>query len=274
MPAVTFDCSPWISRELYPITELESPEGQNFLADCRQKFRDDGVLELPNFVTASCLEALIEESQKLEALSFHSTVVGNAYLDKGEPKLGPEHARNLTETTALAAVAYDQYPRDSILRRIFEWEALMNFVGAVLNLPEIYRYADPMSALNLSVMRDGDYLRWHFDQTDFVTSIAIQSAESGGAFEYVPHLRSDEDENYEGVKAVLKGSQEGVGLVPTLPGSLVLFNGRRCMHRVTTIEGSRSRLIGLLSYDTEPDRMGTNHLRQIRYGRSTVLDQE
>ncbi|MCA9791573.1 MAG: hypothetical protein KC910_07245, partial [Candidatus Eremiobacteraeota bacterium] len=36
----------------------------------------------------------------------------------------------------------------------------------------------------------------------------------------------------------------------------------------------RSRLIGLLSYDTEPDRTGTDHLRQIRYGRTTPYTQE
>lgn len=274
MPTLTFDCSHWISRDRYPVTELDSPAGQAFLQDCRHQFRREGVLELEGFVTSECLDALVEESTRYEAMAFHSTVTGNAYLDQGDPRLPADHARNLTESTTLGVVAYDQLPSDSVLRRLYEWEPLMKFVGAVLELPAIYRYADPMGALNLSVMTEGEYLRWHFDQSDFVTSLAIQSAERGGAFEYVPALRSADDENFDGVKAILQGSRQGVGLVPTLPGSLVLFRGRYCLHRVTPIEGSRSRLIGLLSYDTEPDRTGTDHLRQIRYGRTSPYTQE
>ena len=59
----------------------------------------------------------------------------------------------------------------------------------------LYRYADPMGALNLAVMGEGERLHWHFDQTDFVTSIALRPSEAGGDFEYVPLIRSAIDEN-------------------------------------------------------------------------------
>ena len=35
-------------------------------------------------------------------------------------------------------------------------------------------------------MGQGDELQWHFDQTDFVVSLAIRDAEVGGDFEVVP----------------------------------------------------------------------------------------
>ena len=49
----------------------------------------------------------------------------------------------------------------------------------VLDRGTLHRYADPCGALNLAVMGDGDELQWHFDQTDFVVSLAIQPAERG-----------------------------------------------------------------------------------------------
>ena len=66
----------------------------------------------------------------------------------------------------------------------------MEFLAAALGKPTLYRYADPLGALNVAVMTDGDQLWWHFDQTDFVVSIALRDADEGGDFEYVPLIRS------------------------------------------------------------------------------------
>src|SRR5262249_49130972 len=149
----------------------------------------------------------------------------------------------------LGAVGYDQIPDKHLLSQIYHWESLMQFIAEVIGLPAIYRYADPMGALNVSVMKDGDYLRWHFDQTDFVSSLMIRNSSEGGAFEYVPLIRNAANEHYDKVRMVLKGSREGVHTLPNEPGSLVLFRGRWSLHRVTPISGPVSRLIGLFGYD-------------------------
>ena len=39
-------------------------------------------------------------------------------------------------------------------------------------------------------MGDGDQLQWHFDQTDFVVSLALQDADEGGDFEVAPFIRT------------------------------------------------------------------------------------
>ncbi len=54
---------------------------------------------------------------------------------------------------------------------------------------------------NLAVMGDGDELQWHFDQTDFVVSLALQDADEGGDFEVAPRIRSGDDERYDDVAA-------------------------------------------------------------------------
>ena len=92
---------------------------------------------------------------------------------------------------------------------------MKELIEAVLDRGPIYRYADPFGALNLAVMGEGDQLQWHFDQTDFVVSLAIQSAEAGGDFEVVPRIRSADDERYDDVAAVL--ARRRASRVETLP---------------------------------------------------------
>src|SRR5712672_2988657 len=113
---------------------------------------------------------------------------------------------------------------------------------------------------------DGERLHWHFDQTDFVTSIALRPSEAGGDFQYVPLIRSATDENYPRVKRLLQGSDEGVVRVPMRPGTLLLFEGRNSIHRVTPIRGRITRLVALLAYDTQPATRSSKLLQMARYG--------
>jgi hypothetical protein len=146
-----------------------------------------------------------------------------------------------------------------------------DLIEAVLERGRIYRYADPFGALNLAVMGEGDQLQWHFDQTDFVVSLAVQSAEHGGDFEVVPRIRSAQDERYDDVAAVLSGDRTRVETLPMRPGTLLVFEGRHSLHRVSPVEGSRWRHVGLLAYDTKPGTMGSDLLRADRYGRTEAF---
>ncbi len=252
----------------YPFKDPNSPAYAQLVKRCQDELAKHGACEFPEFVTPAALKALIEESAKLAKNAFFSTVTGNAYLEAVDTTKPEGHPKRMTEVTSLGVVAYDEYPKDAVLRRIYEYEPMMKFIGAVLNLKSIYRYADPMGGLNLAVMKDGDYLRWHFDQTDFVTSLSIQNADIGGEFEYVPMTRNAKDECYDDVKKVLVGSHPGIVKIANSPGTLVLFMGRYSIHRVTKIQGSVPRLMGLLAYDEKPDVNSTDHLRQMRYGRT------
>ncbi len=256
-----------INLSKYPIQNLETAGAQKLIDHCRAELEQNGACELKQFVTTAAVESLVSDGVSLEPLAFHNHLMGNAYLDQPDPELPADHVRRMEAPTSLGAVAYDQFPRTSLLRQIFEWDPMMLFIGRVLRLSKIFRYADPMGALNLSVMKAGDYLRWHFDQTDFVSSLAIRSSEAGGNFEYVPLIRNATDENYEKVRATLRGSREGVVEIANEPGTLLLFKGRHSIHRVTEIKGNTSRLIGLFGFDSRPGVVSSEHLRKIRYGR-------
>ena len=116
-------------------------------------------------------------------------------------------------------------------------------------------------------MADGDELQWHFDQTDFVVSLAIQDADVGGDFEVAPHIRSADDERYDDVARVLAGEHRRVVTLPMTPGTLLVFEGRHSMHRVTPDRGRPPGSSALLGYDTKPGTMSSDRLKLVRYGR-------
>jgi hypothetical protein len=116
-------------------------------------------------------------------------------------------------------------------------------------------------------MTDGDELQWHFDQTDFVVSLALQDADTGGDFEVAPQIRSADNEHYDDVAAVLNGDHRQIVTLPMTPGTLLVFAGRYSLHRVSPIHGTTPRLVALFGYDTKPGTMSSDLLKEVRYGR-------
>jgi hypothetical protein len=210
-----------------------------------ESFVNENIVVMPGFIKESALPALVAECDELAKIAYHTDV--NANLD---------------------VVAYDQFPADSVIRAIYEWDPLMQFVARVLGEKELFRYADPFGALNLAVMRDGHELGWHFDQTDFVVSIALQPSTEGGHFENVPRIRSANNDNADTVADIRSGNRNDlVRVEPMTPGTLMVFNGRWSYHRVSQVRGSIARHVALLAYDTKPGTDSNIELKLGRYGR-------
>ena len=201
----------------------------------------DGGGQLPGVVNAAGIRALVDEAEDLAPRAHHSGGEGTAYLEFPDFELPQDHPRLRFAPYGVSAVSYDVIPRTSVLRRLYECEALLGFIAAILDRGPLYRYGDPFGALNLSVMGEGDQLQWHFDQTDFVVSLAIQSAQRGGDFEVAPRIRRADDERYPEVARVLAGDTGGVVTLAMTPGTLLIFEGRHSLHRVSPIGGGRLR---------------------------------
>jgi hypothetical protein len=252
----------------YPLLAPESPRARAVVAEARRTLAARGMALLPGFLRADAIAALTVECEALAPHGHFSEVHGTPYIDLPDASAPEGHPRRTLGRTALTAVPYDRFPPASALRVLYEWDPLMDWIRRLLGRERLFRYADPLGALNLAVMRDGDELGWHYDQTDFVVSLAIQSSAEGGAFEVVPWIRSAEDENYAGVAKVLAGAPDaGVDVVPMTPGTLMLFEGRRSIHRVSPIRGGRTRHVALLAYDTRPGTDSSALLKRVRYGR-------
>ena len=260
-----------VDLERYPLLDPQSDAYGQVVDRARRQLRERGASELEGFVSPAGVDVLVRDADDLARRAHASSGQGTAYLEFPDFSLPPDHPRLHFADYAVRAVAYDITPLDSPLRLLYEWDPMKDLIEAVLDRGPIYRYADPFGALNLAVMGRGEQLQWHFDQTDFVVSLAIQSAESGGDFEVAPRIRSAEDERYDDVAAVLSGDRRRVETLPMCAGTLLVFEGRYSLHRVSPIEGTRWRHVGLLAYDTQPGTMGSDLLRADRYGRTEAF---
>jgi hypothetical protein len=257
-----------VDLDRYPVLDLGCTRAQQVLAQARAGLATTGAAELAGFITPEGVRALVEDAEALAPRAHRSSGLGTAYLEIPELALPQEHPRRWLGPYSVRAVAYDLIPKHSPLRLLYEWDQLADLIATILGHGPIYRYADPFGALNLAVMGEGDELQWHFDQADFVVSLAIQSAELGGDFEVAPLVRSTDDERYDMVRAVLAGDPARVVTLPMTPGTLLIFEGRHSLHRVSPIRGTRLRHVGLLAYDTRPGTVGSDLLRMDRYGRT------
>jgi hypothetical protein len=230
------------------------------IARANSQMTTQGVCVLPEFVTAAGVQAMVAECDDLSPLAHRSSPRRNPYLTKATGA----GTNTAVLYDSLEVLAYDQFPPTSVLRGLYESHELLDFVRRCLGLEVLYRYADPFGALNVSIMRDADVLDWHFDMTDFVVSIALQSSESGGDFENAALIR---DAGEQAIADLLAGDRSHVRVEPMTPGTLMLFNGRRSMHRVSPIRGTVPRYVALLAYDTKPGTDSTNELKMSRYGR-------
>ena len=248
-----------INSERY---RLEDPA---LIARANQQMRDEGVCVLPHFITSSAVQLMVDECDTLAPLAHRSAPKRNPYLTQA--------SGDGTATTvlydSLEVLAYDHFPSTSVLRQLYESDELLEFIRSCLGVAKLYRYADPFGALNVSIMRDGDVLDWHFDMTDFVVSIALQSSSSGGDFENASRIR---DAGEHAIAELLEGDRTRVRVEPMTAGTLMLFNGRRSMHRVSPIVGEVPRYVALLAYDTKPGTDSTDELKLSRYGRLPARD--
>ena len=258
-----------IDADRYPIHILADPRTVTLAQECRERLGATGVAIVPAFVRPDALAAMVVESARLAPETHHQDICGTPYLELPSPDWPQGHPRHALGRSALTAIAYDDFGRESELRALYEWDGLLRFIGLALGKDRLHRYDDDLGALNVASMTDGDELWWHFDQTDFVVSIALQSSERGGDFECVSMLRAPDNEQYHDVAAVLAGDRpHAVTTVPMEPGTLMFFQGRHSLHRVTKIQGPTPRFVALLAYDTSPGTCSSELLRLVRYGRA------
>lgn len=257
-----------VDLERYPIADLTAPPAQAAIARGRAALAGDGLALLPGFVRSEALSAMAAEAQALVPRAFRRDEWYGIYSyesDAADADLPAGHARRRRFRSRMGAIAYDLLPADSTTRALYEWPALTRFIATLTGEPELYTCADPLAACVITVLEPGGSHAWHYDQNDVVVSLLLQSAERGGAFEYAPNIRSDEDENYAAVQRMLDGDPGLKRTDAITPGCLALFRGRRSLHHVTEVEGARPRLIALFSYDRKPGMMFSPevHLRAL-----------
>lgn len=258
-----------INTGLYPLNRLDDAAGQAWVGRVRAELSLSGSCTLPEFVATPLLEQMADEVRALTHLAYAGPTEVTPYffnyrLGEGEA-LPDNHPLRRKGQRRLAQVAADLIPEDTLLYRLYHEPMMRDFLGAVLQQP-VYLNRDPYQSLNVSVMEEGGCQQWHFDGGNMVTTLLLQQPEGGGVFEYAPAIRSDTDENFDAVQAVLDGRSDRVLRNELQAGTLSLFRGHYSLHRVTTVQGQRQRLQAILGYSTDPNLYGSRESSVLHYG--------
>ena len=253
----------------YPIDDLTSEPGRALVERCRRDLDRAGALACPGFLTAEATTLLTAEAEALEPFAYLYEAEHTIYFAPPDESLDPDHPGRRLVRSAKRGLAYDYIPAQSRLRALYQWDALLEFVAAVLGEPVLYRHDDPLAALNINVHAAGEELGWHFDRTDFAITLSLRQNERGGIFEYIPGLRADGDEQVGGIAAALDGDRRNIRVMDAAPGTLSLFRGHDSLHRVTPGEGATTRLMAAFSYVREPNVRFSAYARKLFYGRET-----
>jgi len=257
-----------VDLDRYPIAGLASPRRRELVARCRADIAATGSCQLAGFLRVDAVGRLVAEALDLAGVSFRNEAVHNVYFEDVDPDLPVTDARRLMQRASQSTVAYDRIPATAGVRALYESDELLAFVGAALGISPFHRNADALGALNLVYYEEADELGWHFDRAEFVVTLMLQPAASGGDFEYVPNLRSPGHENHAAVARLLQGDATGVIRAPSGPGTLAFFRGRHSIHRVTPIVGDVLRVNAVYSFADQPGQRLNELTQRMFYGRT------
>ena len=257
-----------LDLQRYPLDALAEPRGQALVACCRARLADEGMFNLDGLVRpAALVQCVAEVKPVLDRAAFTHKRRHNIYFLKDVPGLPACHPALAEFETINHTICADQIP-GSLVCRIYEWPPLASFLAAVMDKPVLHVMADPLARANVMAYRDGEALNWHFDRSEFTTTLLLQAPEAGGEFQYRSDLRSDTDPNYDGVARLARGEDPAVRTLPLEAGTLNVFKGRNTAHRVTPIQGGRERIIAVFSFYEKPGVMFSAEERRGFYGRA------
>lgn len=259
-----------VDLERYPIDALDTEAGRALVERARAGLRSEGACDLPGFLRDEAIAVGVESAMALHDRSYRTEQAHDIEFSGLAPdELPPDDPRRTRVPSAKQGTAFDDIPSDSIVRVLYESPELLAFVGAALEIDPLHRSDDPLGALNYMYFHPGDELGWHFDNAHFVVTLLLQAPHAGGVFEFAPMLRTEDDRNDAGVRALLAGDRSRVRTMSGQPGTLALFRGHWSPHRVTPVEGDRMRMNAVLSFAQTPGQRLSSETYRLFYGRST-----
>ncbi|WP_415921593.1 2OG-Fe(II) oxygenase [Tateyamaria sp. SN6-1] len=256
-----------IDLDRYPLEQPGSAAWQQVVDTAKAGLARDGLFNLPGFLTPSALaQTLAHVTPRLATESFHHSRWHNIYFKDDVDGLAPDDPALKKVETANHTLCHDQLG-GTPLDRIYRYDGFIRFLEAVMDRPRLHIMDDPLAGVNVLEYRDGEALNWHFDRSVFTTTLLLQRADEGGAFEYVRNLRSADDPNHAGIADLLTGA-----ITPTVldqdAGTLNVFLGVNTAHRVSRVVGSPSRIVAVLSHYDAPGRAFSDSERMGFFGRT------
>lgn len=256
-----------IDLERYPLDRLDSDAGEALIARCVNDLQAKGMFTLAGFMRRQVIDEILPGLlARLTRESFTHAREHNIYFDDGIPDLPPDHPALARIETVNHTLCGDQI--DGPLMRVYRWPPLAEFLARVMGKAALYPMADPLACANVMGYYAGEGLNWHFDRSEFTTTLLLQAPCEGGEFQYRRALRSAAEPNYDGVARLLRGEDPEVETLKLGAGDLNVFKGVDTAHRVTPPVGARARVVTVFTFYETPGKMFSDEENLGFYGRT------
>ena len=257
-----------LDLDRYPLDQPGAPGWSALVDRCRADLARHGMFNLEGLMRPGAVRQSVGDvTPVLDANAFSHKRSHNIYFQRQVPGLAADHPALKLFETSNQTICADQIP-GSLLVRLYEWPPLAAFLAAAMEKPALYLMDDPIACANVMRYTEGEALNWHFDRSEFTTTLLLQAPDGGGAFEYRTGLRSDDDPNYDGVARLLRGEDGAVQSIIAKAGTLNVFRGKNTAHRVTPVAGPVDRIIAVFSYYETPGMRFSDEERIGFYGRA------
>ncbi|MCY3876212.1 MAG: 2OG-Fe(II) oxygenase [Rhodobacteraceae bacterium] len=257
-----------IDLDRYPLDQPGTATWSALVAECRTGLAGEGLFNLTGFLREDVLARAVDELRPiLSSAAFCHTRRHNIYFRKSIEGLDVSHPALQEFETSNRVICADQMGQ-AVIIQLYEWKPFATFLAAVMGKAELHTMADPLARVNVMSYAEGQALNWHFDRSEFTTTLLLQAPAEGGEFEFDKDLRSDADPNYSGVADLLGGRRTSMR-TQLEPGTLNVFRGKNTAHRVTAVKGNRDRIIAVFSYFERPGVTFSEEERVGFYGRAS-----
>lgn len=256
-----------LDLERFPLDKPGTPEWHTLVQRCKSDLKKDGMFNLEGLMKPQALQKAVTEIQPvMDTLSFVHKRSHNIYFRKEIPELEEGHPALVKVDTINHTVCADQISQSTVMW-IYEWAPFIMFLAATMEKSALFPMRDALARVNVMAYRDGETLNWHFDRSEFTTTLLLQASEQGGDFVYRSDLRTEADPNYDGVAKLLRGQDDQIKTLKLSAGTLNVFRGKNTAHKVSTIKGNRERMIAVFSYFDKPGVVFTKEDQTGFYGR-------
>jgi len=257
-----------LDLDRYPLDRENSTQWKALVEKYVAELEADGMFNLEGLLRHGIAEKAVAELRPtLDTQSYKHKQVHNIYFKGSVPGVDPNHPALRKVETVNHKICADQMEGSMVLAA-YEYPPLIRFLAAVMGKPLLHTMEDRLACVNVMTYRDGEALNWHFDRSEFTTTLLLQAPEEGGDFAYRTALRSDDNPNYDGVAKLLEGRDPEARIIHLKPGTLNVFRGKNTAHRVTPVMGNRERIIAVFCYYENPGVKFSDEDRMRFYGRT------
>ena len=260
----------------YPLDQPNSVAYKSAVADARSQLQDDGCAVIKNLLRPTAVKIISQEIIERKSNTHFSTSEMNPYFHSTKnPEYPDHHPVNTFIERSSGFIPGDSWDASLAIDILFRSEMLTNFIRDALETQAVHCYADPLAGLTANILDPGQQFAWHFDTNEFAVTAMIDEADDGGLFQYVPLIRTPDNESFERIQKVLDDDCSEVKTLELHAGDLQIFRGRHSLHRVTRVpKTSRPRHAAIFAYTAEPGVIGRVERTKQLFGRVLPAHEE